>query len=1200
MVVWLLLALLGEGAGASVLTLSNQHLTVTVTPEGTFAVLDKRAKVTWQSASPLSPFRELRRDGDRLSFVTDAQQTDKRTFPVRVTMWLEGDELVIESDTDDRTRKVAPFTVLPPLLPYRSGCEILLPFYGNGIAIPIDSTDFRGWWFRTYGQLDMPWVGLTDGKVGYLLLWDGRSADDGLCILNTYPTPHGTLMAPTASHDPTMQTFGYPRRVRYFFVAEGGHVAICKRYRAYVQRNGFLVTLAEKAKRKPAVRLLAGAPNVWGGNPQFAKEAKAAGIDRMLINGVWAREQMEAVKALGYLNSRYDNYEDLYTCCPQHSPPYNMGTIDDCVLRADGNRQVGWVTWDKKHTAHKRCSLLQLGVARQYITDQLKRHPHNAWFLDVTTATGLIECYDPKHRHNRTEDKEAKRRLAKFVDELGLVLGGEHGRWWGVDIYDYWEGMMSHNPFFTWPAGHLRPPEKREEIGERYLVWGLGHQRRVPLWELVFHDCVVSYWYWGDSTDFLHRVAPDLTDKKDAFNILYGTPPMFWVNRLGFTWEDPQMRRRLLQSYRYVCKLHQQVAFAEMLSHEWLTPDRNVQRTLFATQPSVTEVVVNFGEKPFPLKRNGQTFLLPQYGFYVHGPSITQYRAIAGDRTIGFVKTADYLYCDASGRRHDFGAVITDGEVTVKRGDKEQLWLQLGETTREVSLRLRTLAPDIDLASARLVWFSKEGTPQKVEALTAKGKELLVPLSFQQWRQALLLWGSATRKPNFVAEKIALVPEQPKQGQPVKVTVTVSNNGALSGTCQLSLFVDEPIQTHQLATQRLSLAAQQRRTVTVMLKTDALDGRRRLIARVTSVQPKEELVTTDNEQTTVLFVHADYTRWRYSFDLTVNSNGIRRLDEPVTVEVDWMQTAGLPESVTLDPDSVRVLEVTKGAKQQFVLVPCVYTPTGAGNRRGRLEFLLTGETAPNAVRTFRVVAEAQQGTTRRFFPMPSELRWDAETKAVITPFYRLRFGDDGMVREWRSLLPNAPAQSFLRSLGVSSAQTGWVDEVGDLVSLECERITPVSVIVKVVKRLQGDFLVTRVFTFYPRHFIVAVEANKAGIREYSRAYYALPAQFEDDKGNKARVDGNGEAEGVLGKNAQPRWYAVYADTWAHSCVALSSFDNLTYWDAPGAWGGICFNTGRTGDIRLAYVLHGGQKDARFAAWDYDRFTHPPRVTIKAR
>jgi hypothetical protein len=748
MVAWLVLTAI-EVASVQSVMLSNKWLSVTIDPSGFFSVVDKRAKVTWRSAQHIAPFRNLQELAEgKVSFQTEARQRDGKTFPVTVTMWLENDELIAEASVEDQKIQVGTFAFLPSLLPINPKSELLIPFYGNGIAVPADGKEFRGWSFRTYGSLDMPWVGVTDGKLGYLLLWDGRSADDGNLIVEPVETQYGELLAPAAHHDPTMRAFGYPRRVRYVFVAEGGHLALCKRYRGYAKRNGFLVTLLEKAKRRPAVRLLAGAPDVWGGDPQFAREAKSSGIDRMLINGVWPEKEMEAVKALGYLNSRYDNYEDLYTCCPDHPQPYNLGTIEDCVLRADGSRQVSWVTWDKKHTAHKRCSLLQLEVARKYIAEQLKNHPHNAWFLDVTTATDLIECYDPKHMHDRTQDREAKRQLAKFVgDELGLVLGGEHGRWWGVDIYDYWEGMMSHNPFFTWPAGHLRPPEKREEIGERYLEWGLGHRRRVPLWELVFHDCVVSYWYWGDSTDFLYQVAPELSDKKDALNILYGTPPMFWVGgwvKAGFRWDVPELRKRLLRSYRIVCKLHEQIAFDEMLSHEWLTPDRDVQRTVFGRSGSktgATEVIVNFGEKPFVLDRNGQEFVLPQYGFYVRGPKIAQYRALVGDRTVAFVRTPDYVLCDAGGKRHDFGVAVTEGEVTMKLEAPGQIRILIGDETKEVLLRPSKFVPKFSAKTARLVWLSDDGTPQAVEVVN----ESVVKLMVGKWRNALLVWGKAQK-----------------------------------------------------------------------------------------------------------------------------------------------------------------------------------------------------------------------------------------------------------------------------------------------------------------------------------------------------------------------------------------------------------------------------------------------------------------------
>ncbi len=749
MVFWIVVATMG-GPPSQPVALESRWLVLTLDPSGSFAVRDKRTQSTWTSGPPFAPFRNLAVGRNRITFETDAASSDGHTFPVTVTIGLEDECFVVEVDTDDRNRKVGRFKVLPPLLPLSAQSELLLPYYGNGIVVPVTDKRFQSEWWETYGRLDMPWVGLMDGEQGYMVLWDGRSADDGLCITEGVKTDKGDLLAPVVYHEPTVNRFGYPRRVRYIFVAKGCYVALCKQYRGYAKRTGLLLTLEQKAKRNPQVRLLAGAPNVWGGNPQFAREAKAAGIERLLVNGVWAAEEMQSVRSLGYLNSRYDNYEDLYTCCPNHDPPYNVGSIEDCVLRADGQRQVSWVTWDKKHTSHKRCSALQLDIARKYIEGQLAKHPHNAWFLDVTTATWLIECYDPKHSHDRTQDREAKRKLAKLVGtDLGLVLGGEHGRWWGADLFDYWEGMMSINPFFTWPAGHLRPPEKKEEIGEAYLEWGLGHRRRLPLWELVFHDCVVSYWYWGDTTDFLYRLAPELTDKKDAFNILYGTPPMFWVGdgvKAGFLWEDPKLRRRLLQSYRHVCKLHEQIAFQEMLSHQWLTPDRDVQRTVFGrngTTAGRTEVIVNFGEKPYTVTVNGHRFILPQYGFYARGPLITQYRTLVGDRTVTFINTSDYLFCDAAGKRYDFGTVITDGQVTLNRPSNRQIGVTIGKNSSELVLRPFRFAPNFNLQSARLIWLKDDGTPSTVDGLNqlkkGRGRDVALPLPCRA-QKALIVW----------------------------------------------------------------------------------------------------------------------------------------------------------------------------------------------------------------------------------------------------------------------------------------------------------------------------------------------------------------------------------------------------------------------------------------------------------------------------
>jgi hypothetical protein len=118
----------------------------------------------------------------------------------------------------------------------------------------------------------------------------------------------------------------------------------------------------------------------------------------------------------------------------------------------------------------------------------------------------------------------------------------------------------------------------------------LGQKYRLPLWELVFHDCVVADWYWGDYNNKL----PALWNKRDLFNVLYGTPPMFMFER--DSWE--KNKARFVQSYKNTYACVRAAGYSEMTSHRYLTADRDVQQTSFANGTTVT---VNFGDVPYHL-----------------------------------------------------------------------------------------------------------------------------------------------------------------------------------------------------------------------------------------------------------------------------------------------------------------------------------------------------------------------------------------------------------------------------------------------------------------------------------------------------------------------------------------------------------------------------------------------------------------------
>jgi len=142
------------------------------------------------------------------------------------------------------------------------------------------------------------------------------------------------------------------------------------------------------------------------------------------------------------------------------------------------------------------------------------------------------------------------------------------------------------------------------------------------------------------------------------------------------------------------------------------------------------------------------------------------------------------------------------------------------------------------------------------------------------------------------------------------------------------------------------------------------------------------------------------------------------------------------------------------------------------------------------------------------------------------------------------------------------------------------------------KELAEGLTYEKTYTFYPERFDVRTVVNKQyGIP--SRAYYEASGTFEDDKGNRVTVDGRGDNEGV--RNAKPKWYVVYADDWAHSCVALTEMGGLTYWDSD-FWGGIGFGTSKL-DSAVSYVIHAGAKSGDFGRVDYERLKNPPQVRL---
>lgn len=477
--------------------------------------------------------------------------------------------------------------------------EFLILPVNEGISYPVDDRSLPEMNYHLYGGhgLCMGWYGSTDTKRALLTIVE--TPDDAAVRL---PRIDGRLvLAP--QWQPQKAQFGPRRRIRYVLFESGGYVAMCKRYRQYTKDIGLLKTLAEKRQENPNVDKLVGAVNVWSfgpRGPEMCREMQELGIDRILWSARSKPEEIDAMNAMGVLTSRYDIFQDCMN-------PANFDKLrgihgdwtsdawpDGIMLDVKGDWIRGWGVEGKDGKMYPcgvLCDRLAPDYARRRIPPELKTHAYQCRFIDTTTASPWRECYSEAHPLTRSESRHWKMELLRVIsEELDLVTGSETGHEAAVPYVHYFEGMLSLGPYRV-PDSGRRMLQPWDEAPERVAKFQTGPYYRLPLWELVYHDCVIAQWYWGDYNNKL----PKLWDRRDLINTLYGTPPMFMFD--AKIWQGN--RDRFVKSYKTIAPVARVTGYREMLSHEWLTEDHTVQQTRFAGDVTVT---VNFGEEPYRLE----------------------------------------------------------------------------------------------------------------------------------------------------------------------------------------------------------------------------------------------------------------------------------------------------------------------------------------------------------------------------------------------------------------------------------------------------------------------------------------------------------------------------------------------------------------------------------------------------------------------
>ncbi|MCR5004926.1 MAG: DUF6259 domain-containing protein [Clostridiales bacterium] len=482
----------------------------------------------------------------------------------------------------------------------RSDWYTLIP-NGQGLLVPNDwpepltSLPFDGM-FLTHGCY-MPWFGQVKEEAGYIAIaetpWNGRLKVD-------HAAPGATSAA--VIWDASLGSMDYRRILTFHFRKECDYNELCRIYRTYVMEHGLAATLREKAARLPSVERLIGAAFVHTGikthvdpdssffDPQqsdknnhlttFAERQKELeiyeklGVERLYVHldgwaepgydnqhpdylpaceeaGGWEgmRALSDSLHRQGYLFGIHDQYRDYYHKAPSYDADY-------AVQDPEGTypQHARWAGGPQSYL----CATQAPYYVRRNFQEILAHVPLDGAYLDVFTCNEGDECANPLHRMTRRECYEYRRQCFDWLIAHGILPSSEEVSDWSMRSLVF----CHYAPY----AFQLETPDAPRK--------GVP----VPLFNLVYHDCVIIPWMMDRYPEQDHML----------YALLNGGAPYVrrdpaYVGIDGaFAGEEISVEEAVERS-KTVCRLHAQVALERMQEHHFLNGSYEQQETVFET-----------------------------------------------------------------------------------------------------------------------------------------------------------------------------------------------------------------------------------------------------------------------------------------------------------------------------------------------------------------------------------------------------------------------------------------------------------------------------------------------------------------------------------------------------------------------------------------------------------------------------------------
>ena len=225
--------------------------------------------------------------------------------------------------------------------------------------------------------------------------------------------------------------------------------------------------------------------------------------------------------------------------------------------------------------------------------------------MDCDAFGEVFDDYSPLHPATQADDIAARLARMSWIEKnFHAVVGSEGGVWYSAPVIHFAHGMTTgslgwgdkemsdrNSPYYV---GGYYPPDqpaifvKPVPLKDSYIKLEIDPRYRLPLYQAAFHDSVVTTEHWGSGTLKFSNVL----QTRMLLELLYGTPPLYHMNLRQ--WEK---NKDLIRSqYAFFSPLHRRGAVLPMSEFEFLSSDRQIQRTQFGEE---LEMIANFSKEGF-------------------------------------------------------------------------------------------------------------------------------------------------------------------------------------------------------------------------------------------------------------------------------------------------------------------------------------------------------------------------------------------------------------------------------------------------------------------------------------------------------------------------------------------------------------------------------------------------------------------------